>query len=77
MRRGDAIAADVARAVATAHHDLTGMRGLYWEAMHERYQGSLLDLAREIEAHFACTGLLSTARLKNIPRPKNFPTKTP
>ena len=62
----DALADDVVRAVAVAYRDLTGERGLIWDDMRGQYRGGLLDLGRDIEAHFGCAGLFPTDRLKNI-----------
>ena len=64
-RQRDALADDVVRAVAVAYCDLTGKRGLYWDDVRGGYRGGLLDLGRDIEAHFGGAGLFSTDRLKN------------
>lgn len=56
-RQGDALADDVARAVAVAYRDLTGKRGARWDDVRGLYRGGLLDLGRDIEAHFGGAGL--------------------
>jgi hypothetical protein len=63
-RHGDSFADHVARAVSRAYRHLTGMGGLTWDNALNEYRGGLLDLARDIEAHFKCPGLLSANRLK-------------
>jgi hypothetical protein len=63
-RQGDSLADDVARAVSRAYRHLTGKRGLIWDNALNEYRGGLLDLARDIEAHFKCARLLSVDRLK-------------
>jgi len=65
-RRGDAIVDDVARAVAVAYRDLTGEPGFVWDDLRGQYRGGLLDLGRDIEAHFGGAGLFAARRLRFI-----------
>ena len=65
-RHHDSLADDVVRAVAVAHFDLTGKRGLFWDDVRGRYRGGLLDLGRDIEMHFGGTGLFTARRIKFI-----------
>jgi hypothetical protein len=65
-RQSDALADDVARAVAVAHLELTAQRGIYWDAVRSLYAGGLLLLARDIEDGLDCKGLLSVRRLRKF-----------
>ncbi len=51
-REQDTLADDAARAVCVAYFDLTGRAGITWDIDAEKYQGGLIDLARDIEARF-------------------------
>jgi hypothetical protein len=66
-KRGrDALADDVARAICVAYFDLTGRAGITWNIDDEKYEGGLIDLARDIEERFG-GGPFSVTRLrKNI-----------
>jgi hypothetical protein len=65
-RQSDALADDVARAVARAYLELTGQRGIYWDDVRGRYTGGLLLLARDTEDGLDCKGLLSVRRLRKF-----------
>ena len=66
QRQPDALADDVARAVARAYLGLTGQRGIYWNDARGLYAGGLLRLARDIEGGLDCKGLLSVRRLRKF-----------
>ena len=38
---------------------------MYWDDMRGLYRGGLLDLGRDIEAHFGGAGLFSVRHIKN------------
>jgi hypothetical protein len=65
-RQRDALADDVVRAVAVAYRDLTGEPGFVWDDLRGQYRGGLLDLGRDIEAHFGGAGLFAARRLRFI-----------
>jgi len=54
------------RAVAVAYRDLTGEPGFVWDDLRGQYRGGLLDLGRDIEAHFGGAGLFAARRLRFI-----------